>query len=189
MIDNRNGNGLKQEGDKVRILETFKAIREDMKANIYYKSMSVLILYRIAHYFFSHGRVGKILGAPFIILHNLMSSWILGIEIPAKTKIGYPLIIMHGVGLVVNSEATLGSNIIIRQGCCIGNKIQRDGVISAAPTIGNNVEFGVNAQVLGPIRVANNVSIGAGAVVLKDCEEGGVYVGVPAQLISSRNHS
>ena len=42
--------------------------------------------------------------------------------------------------------------------------------------IGDNVEFGVGSSVIGGIQIANNVKIGAGAVVTKDILEEGVTV-------------
>ncbi|MEK9713383.1 MAG: hypothetical protein VW258_12540, partial [Thalassolituus sp.] len=60
------------------ITELTRAIRADIRANIYVKSMVVLVMYRIAHYFFSKGTVGKVIGAPVIVLYHFISAWILG---------------------------------------------------------------------------------------------------------------
>ncbi len=49
-----------------------------------------------------------------------------------------------------------------------------------APVIGNNVDIGTGAKVLGNIRIGNNVVIGANAVVLTDVPDDSVAVGVPA---------
>ncbi|MEQ3633717.1 hypothetical protein [Thalassolituus sp.] len=158
------------------------AIFADMRSNIYLKSKLLLIMYRLSNYLYSKGFFGKLFGAPIIIFYNF-SGWFLGIEIPAKTNIGKPFILMHGVGLVVNADSIIGDNVIMRQGCCVGNKINIDGSFSAAPVIGNNVEFGANSQVIGPVTVADDVKIGSGAVVVKNCESGKIYVGVPAKPI------
>lgn len=48
--------------------------------------------------------------------------------------------------------------------------------------IGNNVSIGSNATIL-PVKICNNVVIGAGAVVTKNILEPGVYVGNPAKRI------
>jgi acetyltransferase-like isoleucine patch superfamily enzyme len=50
--------------------------------------------------------------------------------------------------------------------------------------IGNHVSIGSNATIL-PIRICDNVVIGAGAVVTKDITEGGVYVGNPARRVEN----
>jgi serine O-acetyltransferase len=51
-----------------------------------------------------------------------------------------------------------------------------------APIMGNNVDIGTGAKVLGNIRIGNNVVIGANAVVLTDVPDNSVAVGVPATI-------
>ena len=66
---------------------------------------------------------------------------------------------------------------------CIGN----NGIDNRAPVIGDNVDIGVGASVIGGIKISNNIKIGAGAVVISDCErEGDVLVGVPAKSIEKK---
>lgn len=48
--------------------------------------------------------------------------------------------------------------------------------------IGSHVSIGSNATIL-PVQIVDNVVIGAGAVVTKDINESGVYVGNPARKI------
>lgn len=49
-------------------------------------------------------------------------------------------------------------------------------------TIGNRVSIGTNSTIL-PVKICDNVVIGAGAVVTKDITEPGIYGGNPARLI------
>lgn len=49
-------------------------------------------------------------------------------------------------------------------------------------TIGNRVSLGSNATIM-PVRIADDIVIGAGAVVTKDLTEPGVYAGNPAKLV------
>ena len=48
------------------------------------------------------------------------------------------------------------------------------------PIIGNLVDIGSGAKILGPIRVSNNVLIGANAVVIMGIPDNRIAVGVPA---------
>ena len=48
--------------------------------------------------------------------------------------------------------------------------------------LGNGVSIGTNATVL-PVTICDNVVIGAGAVVTKDINTPGIYVGNPARLL------
>ena len=50
--------------------------------------------------------------------------------------------------------------------------------------IGNHVSIGTNATVL-PVKIVDNVVVGAGAVVTKDITEPGIYAGNPAVKIRS----
>jgi acetyltransferase-like isoleucine patch superfamily enzyme len=48
--------------------------------------------------------------------------------------------------------------------------------------LGNRVSIGTNATVL-PVTICDHVVVGAGAVVTKDINESGIYVGNPARLL------
>jgi acetyltransferase-like isoleucine patch superfamily enzyme len=50
--------------------------------------------------------------------------------------------------------------------------------------VGNHVSIGSNATIL-PVRIVDNVVIGAGAVVTRDLDRPGVYVGNPARFARS----
>lgn len=56
------------------------------------------------------------------------------------------------------------------------------------PTIGNNVYLGSGCKVIGAVKVADNVAVGANAVVTKDVLEEGIAVaGIPAKKVSNNN--
>ena len=48
--------------------------------------------------------------------------------------------------------------------------------------IGNHVSIGTNATIL-PVKITDNVVIGAGSVVTKDITEPGIYAGNPARFL------
>lgn len=107
---------------------------------------------------------------------------ITGIELPCEAEIGRNFIIDHFGGIVVSGYAKFGDNCRIRNGVVIGLKtIEEPG----APEIGNNVDIGAGAKVLGKIKIGNNVLIGANAVVISDVPDNSIAVGVPA-LIRAR---
>jgi maltose O-acetyltransferase len=55
--------------------------------------------------------------------------------------------------------------------------------------VGDGAWIGARATIMGGVTIGAGCTIGAGAVVTKDCEPGGVYVGVPARLIRTRPDS
>lgn len=54
-------------------------------------------------------------------------------------------------------------------------------------TVGDNCYFGTGCTILGPVKIGNNVIVGAGAVVTKDIPDGCVVAGVPAKIISANS--
>lgn len=75
-------------------------------------------------------------------------------------------------------HAKIGKNCQFHGNNCVGNK----GVLDeAAPRLGDNVEIGVGAKIIGDIYIADGVKIGANAVVVKSCyNKGATLVGIPA---------
>lgn len=84
---------------------------------------------------------------------------------------------------------TIGNNCFISHGAKFINDLfssggpTREGKESwKATSIGNNVSIGTNATIL-PVKITDNVVIGAGAVVTRDILEPGIYAGNPAKKI------
>ena len=63
-----------------------------------------------------------------------------------------------------------------------GGPAQGDKTLWKETNIGNNVSIGSNSTIL-PVSICDKVIIGAGAVVTKDINKPGVYVGNPAKKI------
>jgi acetyltransferase-like isoleucine patch superfamily enzyme len=55
--------------------------------------------------------------------------------------------------------------------------------VSGNCQIGDFCNIGTNATILPRVKLGNNVTIGAGAVVTKDIPDNCVAVGVPAKII------
>ena len=103
----------------------------------------------------------------------------LGIEI-GENCADKGLMIFHTQGIVINGNARLGKNCKLHGNNCIGNS----GLDRAVPIIGDNVDIGVGAKIIGGIKIANDIKIGAGAVVVKSCyKEGATLVGIPAREV------
>ncbi|CAB3760168.1 colanic acid biosynthesis acetyltransferase [Burkholderia sp. MSh2] len=169
----------------VTLRNTVEAIAEDCRCNAFFKTRCVVIFYRIVHYLACRSAFTLVAGAPLIVLYIVLCDWLMGIEIPVKTKIGKGLALYHGTGLVINGYTVIGDYCTLRHGVTIGNTIRKDGTIGGVPTIGDHVEFGAHSVVLGEISVGHRARIGAGAVVLSDVPDGYVAVGVPARILDN----
>ncbi len=88
-------------------------------------------------------------------------------------SIGSDCFISHGVMFI--------NDVFKKGGPAGGDRTQWKETI-----IGNNVSIGTNATIL-PVKITNNVVIGAGAVVTKDINESGIYAGNPSRKIKKRS--
>ena len=118
----------------------------------------------------------KPMSAVYKVLYKLVQITT-GIELPCEAVVGDNFVIDHFDGIVISGYAVFGNNCRVRSGVVVGLSRVDD---PCAPVIGDNVDIGAGAKVLGRIRIGNNVVIGANAVVLRDVPENSLDVGVPA---------
>lgn len=144
------------------------------------QSIWAIWLYRIGRRLYARrsrplGRIAmRLYWLPFRIIETAV-----GITLPVSAAIGPGLRIWHFGNIIVHPDAVIGANCTLRQGVTIGNRYA-DGPV---PKIGNNVEFGAYAQVLGGVSIGNNCMIGAMSVVLNDVPDNATAVGIPAKII------
>ena len=139
----------------------------------------------LAVYRFGRWRVGlrpvllrRLLYPVYLFLYKTVQV-VAGIELPCEVEIGRNFVIDHFGGIVVSGYARFGDNCRIRNGCVVGLARVDD---PCAPDIGNDVDIGAGAKLLGRIRIGNNVLIGANAVVVSDVPDDSIAVGVPAVI-------
>lgn len=89
---------------------------------------------------------------------------------------------------------TIGRDCFIGHGVCFINDLLRGGPARGdmdkwRPTVlGDRVSVGSNATIL-PVNICDDVIVGAGAVVTRDIEIPGTYIGNPAKRLESSNVS
>lgn len=104
----------------------------------------------------------------------------LGIEI-GPNCFGKGLSIWHIGSIIINPATRIGDNCTLHGNNCIGN----NGKDRAVPRIGNNVDIGYGAVIIGDIDIADNVTIGANSVINKSILiPGSVVVGVPGRIVT-----
>jgi serine O-acetyltransferase len=138
----------------------------------------VMVVYRFGRWRYTvrPTLVRKLFSAIYHVLFKLVQI-LTGIELPCEAEIGKNFVIDHFGGIIISGYAKFGDNCRIRNGVVVGLRRVDD---PCAPIIGNNVDIGAGAKLLGPIRIGDNVLIGANAVVLQDVPSNSIAVGVPA---------
>ncbi len=108
-----------------------------------------------------------------------------GISLPKEAEIGPGLRIYHFGNIFIHPDAKIGARCVLRQGVTVGNRIANGPV----PVIGNGVELGAYAQVLGDVTIGDGAKIGAMSVVLENVPPNATAVGVPARIIVMQNYT
>jgi serine O-acetyltransferase len=166
-----------------KLLEDLKAQREGLLALGFW----ALLVYR-----FGHARFvikNKIIRAPwtilYVILHKLTEIFC-GISIGSTAKIGRRLTIEHHGCIVIHGDSVIGDDCLIRHGVTLGNTGYKD--LYGAPTLGNRVQIGAGAKLLGRITVGDDAIVGANAVVTRDVPEHAIVGGVPARPLTPQTN-
>ncbi|MQS75614.1 2,3,4,5-tetrahydropyridine-2,6-dicarboxylate N-acetyltransferase [Companilactobacillus halodurans] len=138
---------------------------------------------------------------PMLDIKNINARIEPGAIIRDQVEIGDGAVIMMGAVINIGAEigndsmidmgAVLGGRAIVGTNSHIGANAVLAGVVepaSAQPVrIGNNVVVGANAVVLEGIQVGDDAVIGAGSVVTKDVASGTVVAGVPAKILKEKD--
>ena len=106
-----------------------------------------------------------------------------------STVIGDNCLIMEGN--IIQPFARIGSDVVMWAGCHIGHHavikdhcfVSSHTVISGNVTVEENCFFGVNATIRNGVTIGREGVIGAGAVIMKDTNERGVYIAPGPQLL------
>jgi len=167
----------------------FDNIREDWQTygrDWLRQGMWVMVVYRFGNW--RYGIKTRALRLPFSFAYKLLkvlSEILTGIELPCEVKLGRRFKIEHFGGIVVSGDAVFGDDCIIRNGVTVG--LRHTGE-RGAPVIGDRVDIGAGAKILGAIRIGDDVAIGANAVVIADVPSNSIAVGVPAK-VRPRKHA
>lgn len=126
----------------------------------------------------------RIIRLPFSWLYRVMHRWVrnrYGIELHYTATIGRRFLIAHQGAIVVHEYSIIGDDCTIRQGVTLGSA----GPYSDDnhPTLGNNIDVGAGAMILGKVKIGDNVRIGANAVITMSVPPNSLAVAQPARII------
>ena len=84
----------------------------------------------------------------------------------------------------VGPNVRIGRNCTMLPGVVFGNKTEVPD--DKTVIVGDDCYFGLGVKILGTVKIGNNVTIGANAVVTKDIPDNAIVGGVPAKIIKIR---
>ena len=187
------GSASCKDDDNMGFLGTIKAdldevLRNDPAAKGYVDALinhtpfHAIVVYRFVHWLHKSG-------VPVLprFLSNIARVWS-GVEIHPGSSIGMNFFIDHGFGVVIGETAEIGDNCVLFHNVTLGGTGKHRG--KRHPTIGNNVLIGTGATLLGPIKVGNNVKIGAETfVIMHDIPNDCTVVGTPGRIVRQNNRA
>lgn len=164
--------------------EALALLREDWRAHAcdpWRQGVWAMGVYRFGQW--RYGVRPALLRKPLSFLYKLLRTgcqMLTGIELPCEARVGRRLRIEHFGGIIVSGDTVIGDDVVLRHGVTLG--LRRTGE-RGAPRIGNRVDIGAGAVILGPVRIGDDAIVGANAVVLRDVPAGALAVGIPARVI------
>lgn len=156
------------------------AARSKWTVLLTYSGFHALVLYRLAHFLYLH----RYHWVAHLI--SRLAKFLTGVEIHPAAKIGYGVVIDHGVGVVIGETAEIGNHVLIYQGVTLGGTGKETG--KRHPTVADGAIISAGAKILGPFTVGQNARIGAGSIVLREVPPGATVVGIPGRIVKIGNH-
>jgi len=110
-----------------------------------------------------------------------------GVEIGDHVEIGSLNTVCSGTidQTIISDLTKTDDHVHIAHNCFIGKNclITACVELSGSVTVGNDVWIGPNSSILNGLTIGDHAFVGLAAVVTKNCEPGGFYVGSPARKV------
>ena len=124
----------------------------------------------------------KLAGAVYRFLNTMLIRNVYGVEISRTTVIGRRLRIPHHQGVILGYDTVIGDDCLVRQGVTLGQS-NDEGRQHDQPVVGDRVEFGAGATVVGPVRIGDDARIGPGAIVTRHVPASATAFASPARIL------
>jgi serine O-acetyltransferase len=163
-------------------------IREDLKANQRHwerPGFHALMVFRFGTWAQERGGLlGSLANIAYRIVYPFVRN-IYSVELPRGTSVGRRLWLPHPAGIVITYQAEIGDDCLILQNVTIGlgGHRGRKRPPPHAPRIGNGVEIGAGAVLMGGITIGDGARIGPNAVVMTDVPAGGTAFAAPTKIM------
>lgn len=111
---------------------------------------------------------------------NKLTQLFFGMKLDYTVKLGRRIKLEHFGGMILGARE-IGNDVILRQNTTLGIRSTDD--LNAKPIIGNFVDVGAGAVIVGNISIGDNSIIGANSVVFTNVPPNSVAIGVPSKII------
>lgn len=138
-------------------------------------SFPAVMIYRMQVYLYDAGFV------PLATFLRRVNHLLFGVTIGPNVRSKGALFLGHG-HVVMDAIITLGDWVLISPFVAIGISGSEGGEFDLiGPTIGDHVNIGTGAKILGPVHIGDYTKIGANSVVVHDVPAHHTAVGAPAR--------
>ena len=166
----------KIKSDLKAFMKNDPAAKSRLEIVLSYNTFHAILLHRFTHPLYK-------LGIP--ILPRFVSNinrFLTGVEIHPGAEIGESFFMDHGTATVIGETVKIGKNCTLFHNVTLGGTGKHSG--KRHPTLGDNVYVGTGATILGPVKIGDNVMIGAETfIIMHDVPNNCTVVGVPAKIV------
>lgn len=138
-----------------------------------YHSFTAVSAFRLAHAIWLSGEPEDQASRAVARLLSEKAKVASGVEIHPAAQIGRRFVVDHGTGTVIGETATIGTDCYLLQGVVLGAVGIADNAAGRRhPSVGNRVEIGAFARILGPVQVGDDCRIDPHTVITTDVPTG-----------------
>lgn len=171
----------------------FALVVEDFRTNdssVFHQGFLMLLIHRFGNLRMSiRWKILRILPTLAYRVLNKLTQILFGMKLDYTVQVGRRVKLEHFGGMILGARE-IGNDVWIRQNTTFGIRSVED--VHAKPTIGNSVDIGAGAVIVGSTTIGDNSIIGANTVVFSNVPPNSVVMGVPGKVIGTnprRNRS